>query len=241
MIRQCCLGSLVAGLIATLAHAAPAPGAASKALGNLLKVKAQRLFELSDQNHDQLLDREEQTDAEQRMEKVFHQLAREQMLGSPKRTPPQVAEFQPIDPERITAAEFEQRVFARAATFDADLRARRLVKYQTPAAPQAVVVMTSITNRNINRRYPNDRDDWYTRPHHHPHHSHLFAPAAQPSPHVSGRAQSPASYPSAQVRMVSWQEDFGRRESSHHSHSFGSQGAAAGHHVSHGARHHHGK
>lgn len=204
MIRHWLHASLLTGLMASAATAAPKLSS-SESLGNVLKQKAQRVFELSDKNHDQVLDREEQADAEQRMGKVFRQLAQEHMLAGPKRVPPPVIEPVPIDPDQLSAPEFSQIFAARAAKFDADLRARRIANNQQPVVPLVVLIpVATYYDSRRDRSYRRDRDDWDDKPHHSHSRYQTGATSTAHGPALLTSSEAPASHGYSRIVRNQW-------------------------------------
>lgn len=173
MVREYFAVPLVAGLLVTVANAATLT-TPSDSLANVLKQRAQHVFDLADKDHDDRLDPAEQSDAVTRMQKAFSLLSQANTLGGP-RIPPKITEPQPADPDHLTASEFIPLFLARAARYDAQLRARRFAQSHPPAKPKAVamaVASTSYANRQSSSDRPDrsnrhDRDD---RPSHHFHH-----------------------------------------------------------------------
>lgn len=165
MVRESFSLLLVTGLLVTVANGA-AVTTPSESLANVLKQRAQHVFDLSDKDHNDRLDRDEQADSETRMQKAFSLLSQANTLGGP-RIPLKITEPQLADPDRMTALEFIQLFQARAARYDAQLRARRYAQNHPPAKPKTVsvaIASTSYANRQSrsdwrDRSEPNDRHD----------------------------------------------------------------------------------
>ena len=165
MIREWLSVTLLAG-VGTIANAAP-NSTPSDSLGNVLKQRAQQVFGLSDKDHDQVLNRDEQANAEKRMQTAFSLLSQANTLAGP-RIPATVAEPTPGNSDLLTAQEFIQLFQARAAKYDAQLRAKRFARSHPPAMPKMVpTAFASSNNSNwqnhkdwSDKKDRSDKDDW---------------------------------------------------------------------------------
>ena len=110
----------------------------SESLTNELKKKAQSIFEASDKDQDRTLNPREQAEAEQRVKKSLSTMSTNNVLAGP-RIPQPVDEPTLMNPDHVTSSEFVQQFHAKAAKFDADLRARRIAKNQIPQTPVAAM------------------------------------------------------------------------------------------------------
>ena len=108
----------------------------SESLTNELKKKAQSIFEACDKDQDRTLNPREQAEAEQRVKKTLSTMSTNHVLAGP-RIPQPVDEPRLLNPDHVTSSEFVQQFHAKAAKFDADLRARRIAKNQSPQTPVA--------------------------------------------------------------------------------------------------------
>jgi hypothetical protein len=162
MLREWLTLMLLASLLGTIANAAPPKKAPSESLGNLLKKEAQRLFELADADHDQQLNLDEQKDAVRRTKNAFSHFVQENTLAGP-RVPPKVGEPIIVNPERVTEEEFVQLFQARAAEYDAKVRAERIAKKQVPVQSHVVwnapYIPTAQEDKRADREERDKRDD----------------------------------------------------------------------------------
>ena len=108
----------------------------SESLTNELKKKAQSIFEACDKDQDRTLNSREQAEAEQRVKKTLSTMSTNHVLAGP-RIPQPLDEPTLENPDHVTSSEFVQQFQAKAAKFDADLRARRIAKNQNPQTPGA--------------------------------------------------------------------------------------------------------